>query len=209
MVSGSNCCDPWTVHLFLRRADGSFAPRIAIQFDWPELTPSQRNLVMRGHSCPHLIDWNRDGRADLVLSDPRYWNLRIGLRPLAGKTEVPVAPFALPEIPERTPYHFEFADLDGDGNFDLLVVASHLQTRVGPWVYDLYWCRNTTARGEPRFEAPQHLLSLPAPWEVNGSAVVNRGTGPDLAVSVTRNWKRQPGHGWTVESLLWLVRAKQ
>src|SRR5262249_57161788 len=108
VVSGSNCCDPWTVHLFLRKAGGAFAARQEVRFVRLDLTPEQREGVMRGHSRPHLLDWDRSGRTDLVLADPRSWKLQLGAGPLKGRSEVQVKPFSLPELADRNPYDFQF-----------------------------------------------------------------------------------------------------
>ena len=35
MVSGSNCCDPFTVHLFVRKADGTFAACREVRYTTP------------------------------------------------------------------------------------------------------------------------------------------------------------------------------
>jgi hypothetical protein len=174
-----------------------------------DLPPEVRQAgFLRGHAQPHLLDWNRDGRTDLVLSDPLSWKLQVGLGPLTGKSEVEVEPYPLPIIPDAHPQHFEFADWDGDGSLDLLLAVCHRKSKEGPWLYEVHWFRNSSTRGEPRFEAPIRLLTIPEPWEVNGLATVHRVRDgrPDLAVSVTRNWQRRPDHGWSVESQLWLYR---
>ena len=68
-----------------------------------------------------------------------------------------------------------------------------------------------TANGEPKFAAPSRLLTVPAPWELNGFSVVERGQGGrlDLVVSVSKNlymdWTDGTFH---VESQLWLYRRK-
>ena len=212
-MSGSNCCDPWTVHLFLRKADGSFAGRQEVKFARLDLSPNQRKWVERGHSRPHLFDWNRDGRTDLVLDDPMSWKLQVGADPLRVKSEVGVKPFSLPELPDRKPYDVEIADWDGDGLFDVLLAGAYLKSEKGPWLYDIYWCRNTSARGEPKFDPPVRLLAAPAQsgeWRFDGYAVVDRGRAghQDLVVSVSKDWKRKPAGGWANDSQLVLYRRK-
>ena len=212
-MSGSNCCDPWTVHLFVRKPDGTFAARREVKFAWLDLTPEKRRWRMRGHSHPHLLDWNRDGRTDLVLDDPQSWTLRVGVGPLRADAEVGVRPFPLPELADRTPYDVEFTDWDGDGLFDAVLAGAYRESGTGPWLYDLYWCRNTAARGEPKFGPPVRLLTAPAQadgWRFDGYAIRDRGGAgrPDLVVSVSRNWHRQPKRGWTNDSRLWLYRRK-
>jgi hypothetical protein len=210
LVSGSNCCDPWTVHLFLRKADGTFAPRREIKFAPP---PAERIGVVRGHYRPHLLDWNRDGRTDLVLDHSQSWKFQVGAGPLRDKSEVDVKSFPLPQLPDRNPYDFEFADWDGDGLVDVLMAGAYLKTEKGPWLYDIYWLRNVSPRGEPKFEPPVRLLTAPAQsmgWQFDGYAVVDRGRAgrQDLVVSVSKNWQRNPKGGWSNNSQLLLYRRK-
>jgi hypothetical protein len=179
-----------------------------MQFD---PTTGKRMSRFRGHSRPHLLDWNRDGHTDLVLDDPRSWKLNVSPGPLKGRSEVEVKPFPLPELPDRTPYHIEFTDWDGDGLFDVLLAGSYLKSENGPWLYDIYWCRNTARRGEPKFEPPVRLLAAPAQaggWQFDGYAVLDRGRNgrPDIVVSVSKDWDRKPEGGWTNDSRLWLYR---
>jgi hypothetical protein len=216
-VSSSNCCDPWGFHLFRRKADGTFAPRRKVTFARLDLTPAEvqlRGLIGRGHCRPHLLDWDRDGRTDLVLEDgPMSWKLHVGVGPLRGKSEVAVKPFPMPELPDRKPYDFEFADWDGDGRLDVLVAGAYLAGKSGPWLYDIYWYRNTSRPGEPTFDPPVRLLAAPAQsagWQYEGYAVADRGRSdrPDLVVSVSRNWRRGPDGGWAGDSRLVLFRRK-
>jgi hypothetical protein len=212
-VSGSNCCDPWTIHLFLRKPDGTFAARRAVKFRRLDLPPDPHDLLERGHSRPHLLDWDRDGRTDLVIGEPMSWKVHVGAGPLRGKAEVEVKPFALPELTDRRPYDVQFTDWDGDGRFDALFAGGYLESEKGPWLYDIYWCRNTSARGEPKFAPPVRLLTAPAQsggWEYNGYAVADRGRAgrQDIVVGVTKDWKRKPEGGWTNNSQLVLYRRK-
>jgi hypothetical protein len=226
LVSGSNCCRNDRVHLFLRNKDGSFATRQDVRLKWPG--PSPFGPLGRAVTNPHLLDWDRDGHTDLVVGytdggwHDREWTLYVGAGPLAGKTEVVVKPFALPKVPDAEAVYFGFADWDGDGKFDLLAalrcqkgsdaVRLDPSTRTDePVTYAIYWFRNTTAKGEPTFAAATRLLTIPAPWELDGFSVVDRGQGGrlDLVVSVSKNVRHNPKHGYfDVDSQLWLYRRK-
>jgi hypothetical protein len=179
----------------------------------------------RAVACPHLLDWDRDGHTDLVVGYLDDWTLFISAGPLAGKTEVTVKPFALPKIPDARPVYFGFADWDGDGSFDLLVavqcqkgsdaVRLDPQKRTDePVSYGIYWFRNSTAKGEPRFAAASPLLTMltiPAPWELDGFSVVEGGKAGrlDIVVSVSKNLRPNPKDGYfSVDSQLWLYRRK-
>jgi hypothetical protein len=174
-------------------------------------------LRLRGHNRPHLLDWNRDGRTDLVLEDSylreAWWDLQVGVGPLRGKTEVEVEPFRLPALPDRDPDDFEFADWDGDGLYDVLMAGAYLEDQKnGPWLYDIYWFRNTSRRGKPRFEPPVRLLTAPVQspeWQYTGYAVVDRGRAgrQDLVVSVHKGWDNKGGR-WTQTGRLWLFRRR-
>jgi hypothetical protein len=197
-VSGSNCCAPGQVHLFLRKPDGTFAGRRDIQFKLPGQT-----TLTRGRSRPHLLDWDRDGHTDLVVSYPWKWALYISPGPLTGKTEVEVKPFAVPPIPNAFPVHFSFTDWDGDGMFDLLAAVRRGNETAR---YDIHWYRNTSSKGEPKFAAAKRLLTIPAPWEVEALAVVrwDQDRRLDLVVSVSRDKEAEGG----AASQLWLYRRK-
>jgi hypothetical protein len=190
--------------LFLRKKDGSFAARQEIRLKGTGILPGLGRAV----ACPHLLDWDRDGHTDLVVGHRGSWTLYVGAGPLAGKAEVAVKPVALPQVPGAKPWQFAFADWDGDGRFDLLALVQYPEGKDGPWVYGVFWFRNTAAAGEPTFAAPERLLTVPAPWELGAFAVVDRGREghPDLAVSVSRKRADRGGNG--VESQLWLYRRQ-
>ncbi len=188
--------------MFLRKPDGTFAARQEVRFELPD-----RWVLMRGLTRPHLLDWDRDGHTDLV-DFAGGWTLYVAAGPLAGKTEVKVKPFALPQVPNVSPVHFGFADWDGDGKFDLLVAVSDRQGKGKdePSSYDIYWFRNTSAKGEPKFEAASRLLTIPAPWELEAFSVVDwdQDGHMDLVVSVSRSSKATGGSSRQI----WLYRRK-
>jgi hypothetical protein len=213
------------VHLFLRKKDGSFAARQEVRF---KLTGLNRGLLgdARAVTNPQLIDWNRDGHTDLVVGHSEgwaegIWTLYVCGGPLAGKTELPAKAFDLPKVPDARPVYFGFADWDGDGNFDLLValrcqkgsdaVRRDQKASNEPVRHGIYWFRNTAAKGEPRFAAASKLLTIPAPWELNGFSVMDRGQRGrlDLVVSVSKNLYQDWIDGrFYVESQLWRYRRR-
>ena len=181
-MSGSNCCDPEAIHLFLRKPDGTFGTRQEVRFEHPDL---HGNFLARGKTRPYLLDWDRDGHTDLVIGYPWDWKVYVAAGPLAGKTEVKVKPFALPQVSEFSPMHFGFADWDGDGKFDLLVAVR--KGKDNPR-YGIYWFRNGTAKGQPEFAKGSCLLMIPEPWELDAFAVVDwdQDGHLDLVVSVSK-----------------------
>src|SRR5262249_24705098 len=142
LFSGSNCCDPYRIHLFLRRENGSFAERAEVRFKEPQ--PSK---FARGKSRPYLVDWDRDGHTDLVIGCLGSWTFEVGLGPLADKKNIAFQstnPANLPPIEGASPIHFLFADWDRDGRMDLLVgVDRGVAVDRPPRRYSVYWYRNT------------------------------------------------------------------
>jgi hypothetical protein len=218
------------VHLFLRKKDGSFGTRqdvrLKLPVKIPGLAPGQLGLA-RAVTNPHLLDWDGDGHTDLVLGHTegwlgRQWTLYVCAGPLVGKTELTAKAFALPKVPDAEPVYFGFADWDGDGRFDLLVAlrcqkgidavrGDPLKWTEEPVSYGIYWFRNTAAEGEPMFAAASPLLTIPAPWELDGLTVVEGGKGGRLGivVSVSKNLRPNPKDGYfSVDSQLWLSRRK-
>jgi hypothetical protein len=214
------------VHLFLRNKDGSFAARQDLRFKLPGLDPGLLGFA-RAATNPHLLDWDGDGHTDLVVGHTEgwaggEWTIYVCVGPLAGKAKVEARPFALPPVPDARPVDFGFADWDADGRFDLLValkgqqgidaVRDHQQMRTdAPVSYAIYWFRNTAAKGEPKFAAASPLLTIPAPWELDGFTVVECGKGGrlDIVVSVSKNCRPNPKDGYfSVDSQLWLYRRK-
>ena len=213
-------------HLFLRKKDGAFAARQEVRFKLPGTDPGLLGYA-RAVTNPHLVDWDRDGHTDLVVGHSEgwagsEWALYVATGPLAGKTEFTAKAFTLPKVPDARPVYFGFADWDGDGNFDLLValrcqkgidaVRDHLLDRTdGPVSYAIYWYRNTTAKGEPKFAAASRLLTIPTPWQLDAFGVVGRARDGrlDLVVSVSKNIRSNPKDGYfSVNSQLWLYRRK-
>jgi hypothetical protein len=190
------------------------------------LAPGDLGLA-RAVTNPHLVDWNRDGHIDLVVGHTQgwvggEWTLYVCAGPLAGKTELTAKAFDLPRIPDGQPVYFSFSDWDGDGRFDVLAAVRYQKgidaAQQDPRKqadeavsYAIYWFRNMTAKGEPRFASPIRLLDIPAPWEVSGLAVVERGEGgkSDLVVAVSKNFRTNPKDGYfSVDSQLWRYRPK-
>ncbi len=166
--------------------------------------------VERSHAQPHLVDWNRDGHTNLILDGGLTWALQVS-GPLVGQTQIETKRFPITELPNRTPYDIRFTDWDGDGVFDMLFAGAYLNPEKTEWLYDIYWCRNTSRVGAPKFGPPVRLLEAPSQsdgWQYNGFAVRNLGqTGlQELVVSVSKDWVRKPTGGWTNKSRLMLYR---
>ncbi len=163
--------------------------------------------MTRSHAQPHLLDWNRDGHTNLILGD---WSLQVS-GPLVGQSQIETTRFPLTEVPNRRAYDIRFIDWDGDGIFDMLFAGAYLNPEKKQSLYDIYWCRNTSRVGVPKFGPPVRLLEAPSQsdgWRYDGFAVRNLGrTGlQELVVSVSKDWVRKPIVGWTNKSRLMLHR---
>jgi hypothetical protein len=170
-----------------------------------------------GLARPYLVDWDRDGHTDLVIAYPGRWTFQVALGPLADKKDLAFKPMNLPPVEGASPIHFSFADWDGDGRMDLLVgVEGPRRLRPdGVWGAgrcSVYWFRNTSDTGPPKFAEPAHVLDLPEPWILHALTTVDWGGDgrPGLVVSVSKGWKLgEGGRGWwPAASELWLYRRK-
>ncbi|MEM7156440.1 MAG: VCBS repeat-containing protein [Myxococcota bacterium] len=78
-------------------------------------------------------DFNADGIDDLAAYDAQVASFSVVLGPLDGPDEVPVPQtFSLPMSPSA----LELADLDGDGNLDILVGFGEEGLAMQPWLGD-------------------------------------------------------------------------
>jgi hypothetical protein len=202
MTTRPNCCDTQNIYVFLRQPDGRFGARQSVPY-----TREGQPFAVKSFDRPHLIDWNRDGRTDLVLD--AGWRVLIGQGPLNAQSTISTNIFVLPDRPEANGDDLQFTDWDGDGTFDLLFAALHLNADKKHWLADIYWCRNTAKQGEPKFDPPVKLLTAPAQadgWNYHGFAVRNRGQAgqQEIIISTSKDWKRKPERGYIAHTRLTL-----
>ncbi len=162
------------------------------------------NLLQRGVSLPYLVDWDRDGHTDLVIGYWSRWEFLLIRGPLRDRRKFVFQRVSLPSIPNASPTCFAFADWDGDGRLDLLVGV--VRTDGAARKRSVYWLRNLSDKGPPKFAEAARLLDLPAPWELDALTTVKWGGDvlPSLVVSVGRDWRQEGG----AANELWLFRRK-
>ncbi len=111
--------------------------------------------------------------------------------------------------------HFEFVDFDQDGNFDIIFSDSKSEVREGEpgsgktWqnykMSDaIYWMRNLTRVGEPRFAPPIKIYDIAGKWRVTAFSVADTDGDGDLnAVVSVHYWNKQEA-----VSELWYLNAE-
>jgi hypothetical protein len=126
-----------------------------------------KEIKVRGPSAPCLVDWNEDGRKDLLVGDGGgYLNLFLN----AGSS-------AVPEYASTSRIQADYQNIDvrsnaspcivdwnGDGRLDLL---------VGCWSGELFLFLNEGSRGQPIFGKPIKLN--------DGKLDVGSDSSPDMA----------------------------
>lgn len=162
--------------MFLRRKDGSFAPRQRIEAhgsknfgqdisgrDWTGA--SFKGLELR----VAIADWNGDGIPDVLIGGGTNI-LGVAYGPLAGKKTLE-AERVWPKGQE--PFYSMtnnpcVADWDGDGLVDLIVGGVRQDKTKG-----VYWLRNVGTKREPKLGEPQLLIADESRWATNGLSVAD------------------------------------
>jgi hypothetical protein len=126
-----------------------------------------KEIRVRGPSAPCLVDWNEDGKKDLLVGDGSgYLNLFLN----KGSSASP--DYALPgrvqadykDLDVRSKASPCVVDWNGDGRFDLL---------VGSWSGELFLFLNEGSGGQPVFGKPLKLN--------DGKLDVGSDSSPDMA----------------------------
>ena len=78
-----------------------------------------------------------------------------------------------------------------------------------PERFSVYWFRNTSDKGPPKFAEASHLFDVPYPWQLHALTAVNWGQNPrpSLVVSVSKS-KTGEVFSELEASELWLFRRK-
>jgi hypothetical protein len=164
-ISGSY--DPGECYLFRGLGGGKFAERQTLldRSGKPILRhPDQKQNVQSFGSWPVMVDWNNDGKPDLLIGDfegMMFVRLNEGARekPEFSKSNIVVQAAGKDlKLPGNPAGHAApaVADWDGDGRWDILSGCDN---------GGVYFYRNIGEPEAPRFEEPQVLI---APHEGNG-----------------------------------------
>jgi hypothetical protein len=215
LISGTPCCQhPPRFHVFLRRKDGSFAPRREVILDYPKDRYDITELPEGGlQSRVAVTDWNGDGIPDVLIGGNTAV-LGVAYGPLGGKDVLTVErvwpkgkePFRLMTTNPCA------ADWDGDGLPDL-IVGGYTESRPAFPPEDsrksrgLYWLRNIGTKREPKFAEPKLLIADEDRWsDITGICVADwNGDGrPDLIVSRHETYRVGEGSYSTRTHHVWV-----
>ena len=138
-------------------------------------------------ASPHVIDWNGDGINDIVVAHPHFvgavhtGDFHDKFFICEGKPSERNAslkwnfePLVIEGVDALPPKEFTFGDFDNDGNVDLI----YSEVKIGRKPNGLkktsaavYWMRNVTERGSPKFAEPVELFESPPEWRINSVSV--------------------------------------
>ena len=90
-----------------------------------------------------------------------------------------------------TKQHYEFADYDQDGNFDLLFAETrNIKSGDDPahnkLISSIHWMRNLTDSGDPKFDSPEKIYEFPENWTTSSFSIVdlNSDGACDIVASI-------------------------
>ena len=158
------------LHLFLNQGSGEFAPGVYVK-------AGRRELNVGSYASPCVVDWNEDGKKDLVMGNDRR---RIYVFLNEGTNEQPIfrEPFELNggSLNAGRVSSPDVVDWNGDGKKDLV---------IGTWDEEIYVFINKGTNQEPQFENEGDKLPLQAGQSAS-PRVVSRGYGLNDLVVATR-----------------------
>ncbi len=159
------------LHLFLNQGTGEFAPGVMVK-------AAGKDLDVGGHASPCVVDWNEDGKKDLVMGNSSgeifvYINEGTNDQPVFGKPiklnggKLDVGSHSSPDM----------TDWNGDGKNDLVIANDDGEAFV---------FLNKGNRGDPQFENQGEKLPFKLGPDLT-LQVVNRGRGHNDLVTADRH----------------------
>jgi hypothetical protein len=198
LLSGSNCCDPYGLHLFRRRTDGSFEPRRHLEVD---VRRGDYEIPTQSRLC--VTDWDGDGLPDLLFTTTKASCLYVGTQWPDGDEPMPVRRVELPGPPRQMTGNPAVADWDGDGLADLLL-GQRDERESGR----ISWFRNVGRPGQPQYEEGRTLVpGTERPPYNSGFCVMDWDGDRQLDLLMARiEYHQDPSkpNGWDVCGRLWL-----
>lgn len=151
------------VNLYLNEGSNE-SPRYGTR---TRLKAGEKEIKVRGPSAPCLVDWNEDGKKDLLVGDAGgylhlFLNAGSSAAPDYASTGKVQADYNILDV--RSNASPCIVDWNGDGRFDLL---------VGNWSGELFLFLNEGTPGQPVFGIPIKLN--------DGKLDVGSDSSPDMA----------------------------
>ena len=180
----------------------------------PEYRSAYRIFVSKDSvSLPSKIKSANDGKPKQAIKHnsllPPGIDLEVELRAVTDEEfEKVVATQLSPSSDDRViEQHYEFADFDNDGNIDILFSEVKNQKTPNRYVISnsIYWMRNLSKSGEPKFAKPEKIVEFPSKWRANSFSVTDLDGDDDLDV-VASVYERLKGNH--VDAQLWFLKRK-
>lgn len=124
-----------TIHLAINQTGkiNGYATKLIL------LKQGKKTIELQGHACPIFVDWDKDGKPDLVCADEEgevflYKNEGPKTAPQLAKQTTLLKKTKQANAPQKN-LTLEVADFNADGKWDLLVGGISKEKKGGVWLF--------------------------------------------------------------------------